>query len=247
MIVEKNRAPFEAISEEEQQVISQVSGINLKSMTVEEAVKVNALCEMYLAIRSIIEDIRVDDDNPNSPRIFNTVKLDTGQLSRIKNNKWNQEYGIAFPAVFIHFVNVYYLVGASNVNEGRGTCRIHFVLNRLNNEDDVFEQDGFKVYQKIVQAITAHKGEFPALVNRFQLAYFDQPLTFDDGLQPYWIDYEVYFSDYTSYRYKDYVERYVVMPPFTDHSDQLPASNTEGHTDHHDPTIETAAGIQIPQ
>lgn len=246
MIVEKNKAPIEEVIEEEKEVISDVVGIDLKSMTAEEAAKVNAMCEMYLAVRSIIENIRVDDNDPNSPRLFKTVKLDTGQLNRIKNNKWNQEYGLAFPAVFIHFVNVYYLVGASNINEGRGTCRIHFVLNRLNNEDDEFEQDGFKVYQKIVQAITQHKGEFPALVNRFQLAYFDQPLTFDDGLQPYWIDYDVYFSDYTSYRYKDYVERYVVMPPFTDHSDQIPEANPDEHEDHHDPTIDTAAGIQIP-
>mgnify|MGYP000434086623 FL=1 len=70
------------------------------------------------------------------------------------------------------------------------------------------------------------------------------PETFDDGVQPYWIDYEVAFNDYTSYRYKDYVERYIVMPPFTNHSDQLKENNQDGHENHTTPTIEDAVKIE---
>ena len=73
------------------------------------------------------------------------------------------------------------------------------------------------------------------------MAYWDQPLSFDDGLQPYWIDYDIWFSEYSSYRYKKYVDCYVVIPPFTNHSDQLPESNPNEHENHESPTIEETA------
>lgn len=212
-----------------------------KATTIEEAVAMNAMCEVYLAVRKILEGIHVDPDNENSPLLFRTVKIDNGQLTRIKHDESNKEYAIAFPACFIHFIDMYWNVGSYRINEGKCVLRLHYVLNRLNNGDDYFEMDGFRAFTLINDAINAHKAEFPALVNRFQLQYWDQPLSFDDGVQPYWIDYQVWFYDYTSYKMKNYVDRYVVVPPFTNHSDQLPESNPEEHENHQDPTIEDAA------
>ena len=212
----------------------------------EEYTTDNGMIEAYKAVRKILEGIKENPDDPDSPRLFKTVKMDTGQLSRIKNNSVNREYGIAFPAVFIHFVDVYYNQGTASISEGRGTMRIHYILNRLNNGDDDFETEGMDVFRRIIKAIEENKSSFPALVSRFQLQYWDQPLTFDDGLQPYWIDYQIWFSDFTAYRYKNYVDAYVVSPPFTNHSDQNETANPDHLPDKTEPTFEECAGFETP-
>ena len=74
----------------------------------EEAVRTYALAEAYKAVRSILADIPSNPDDPNSEPLFKTIKMDNGQLARIKGSKLNEEYGIEFPAVFIHFIEVYY-------------------------------------------------------------------------------------------------------------------------------------------
>jgi len=244
MIVDKKKR--QEVSQDITEVINDdgTTSVDLKNLTVEEAVKVNALSEVYLALRSILEQIHIDPDDDTSPLLFKTIKLETGQLTRIKTNEFNKEYVIGFPACFIHYINMNWLVGQSNINAGRCTVRVHYVLNNLNNGDDDVELSGFRTFELINSAINANKDKFPALVNKFQLAYWDMPETFDDGVQPYWIDYEVAFNDYTSYRYKDYVERYIVMPPFTNHSDQLPEHNQDGHENHTEPTIEETAQFE---
>ena len=236
MIVEKHKSqPCEAERKEET-VVKPIS-------QEEEMVKTNAIVEAYKAVRKILESIPSDPDDPNSPPLFKTIKMDNGQLSRVKLDKWNQEYGIAFPAVFIHFIDVYYNQGTARISEGKGVMRIHYVLNRLNNSDDGEdgELEGLMVYQRIVAAIESNKTQFPALVSRFQLQYWDQPLSFDDGLQPYWIDYQIWFSDYTAYRYKDYVDAYIVQPPFTNHSDQNEIANPDNLPDDKSVTYEESS------
>ena len=203
----------------------------------------NPMIEAYLAVKKILSEIHIDDD-PNKPLLFKTIKLDNGQLARIKNKKENSEFAMGFPAVLIHYINIYYNVGQMNIAEGKGTMRLHYILNTLNNSDDDKEIEGFKVYQQINSAIQARKDEFPALVSRFQLAYWDQPLSFDDGLQPYWIDYDIWFKDFSNYVYKDYVETYIVIPPFTDHSDQLPENNIHNHPDHTTEDMDNQASIE---
>ena len=210
---------------------------------VEEVVVDNGLIGAYKAVRKILEGIRENPNDPNSPPYFKTIKMDNGQLSRIKNNKANNEYALAFPAVLIHFIDVYYNQGMSRVSEGKGVMRIHYILNRLNNGDDEFELEGLKVYQRIIEAIESNKDKFSALVSRFQLQYWDQPLTFDDGLQPYWIDYQIWFNDYTTYIYKDYVETYVSHPPFTQHSDQNETANPDHLPDNHDIKFDDSSGF----
>lgn len=238
MIVDK----YKPLEQEETQAIQQT--VTDSPITQEKEVyTTNALCEVYKAVKNILGDLKLDDRDPNSPPLFRTIKLNNGQLSRLKNNKWNKEYALAFPAVFLHFIDVRYLVQQSRIGEGRATMRIQYVLNRLNNSDAEYELEGYELFQKINAAIQERKNEFPALTERFQLAYFDQPETFDDGLQPFWIDYEVWFSEYSSYRYKNYVDRYIVAPPFTNHSDQDKGCNPDAHDNHKTPVIEDVAGF----
>ena len=246
MIVDKSI--LDALTQEEvEDIQEQVKETQQKVTTIEEAVTVNAMCEVYLTVRQILEGIHVNPNDENSPLLFKTIKIDNGQLIRIKHNEYNKEYALAFPACFIHFIDMYWNVGQYKINEGKGVLRLHYVLNRLNNGDDDVEMDGFRAFTLINDAINANKDKFPALVNRFQLQYWDQPLTFDDGVQPYWIDYQIWFYDYTSYAMKDYVDRYVVIPPFTNHSDQEPECNTENHENHTEPTIEEAAQYVLPE
>lgn len=239
MIVDKHPTS-PVIQPEEELEQEQPSG---GTTQVEEAYETNAMVEAYRAVRRILETIKEDPDDPDSPQLFKTIKLDNGQLSRVKNNKHNLEYGFAFPAVFIHFIDVYYNVGTSRIAESRGTMRIHYILNRLNNSDDEFETEGLEVYQRIVNAIEAQKTTFPSLVSRFQLQYWDQPLSFDDGLQPYWIDYQIWFNDYTNYQYKNYVDVYASHPPFTQHSDQNEIANPDNLPDNKDRKFEDVVGF----
>lgn len=206
------------------------------------ATQVNPLTAAYNAVREILLTIKEDENDPNSRPYFKTIKLDNGQLARVKGSKRNLEYPIVFPAVFIHFIDVNYNVGQSNIAEGKGSMRIHYVLNRLNNSDDVFEAEPLEMFSRINTAIQDQKGKYTALSRRFQLKYWDQPLSFDDGLQPCWIEYDIWFNDYTAYTQRNYVERYIVAPPFTDHSDQV-ETHRNGHEDHDNPLYEEVAGF----
>lgn len=210
---------------------------------IQEAVETNAMIGAYKAVREILSSIKKDPKDPDSPPLFKTIKLDNGQLTRIKHNEHNKEYGVVFPAVFIHFINIYYNVGTSKIAEGKGTMRIHYVLNRLNNSDDEVECEGMEIYSRIVSAIEEQKSKFPALVSRFQLEYWDQPLSFDDAVQPYWIDYQIWFQDYTAYAYKNYQDVYVTVPPFTQPSDQNEIANPDNMPNHEDPKFEDIAGF----
>lgn len=215
------------------------SSVPIDNEPIAEPWEGNPMTEIFNAVKSILKDIKRDNGEP----LFRTIKLNYGQLSRIKHDQHNHESALAFPAAFIHLINVRWLVQTSRIGEGRGELRICYVLNRLNNGDDEYQTEGFEVFKRINQAINDRKGDFPIFTERLQLTYWDQVENFDDGLQQYWITYEVWFKDYTSYQYKDYVERYIVIPPFTNHSDQLEENNQDGHEDHDDPQFEDVAGF----
>lgn len=225
---------------------------NTQQNTVEEPIftetvaePINPLTAAYNAVREIISTIREDENNPDSPPYFKTIKFDNGQLARVKGRYRNLEYPIVFPAVFIHFIDVNYKVGQANIAEGKGSMRIHYVLNRLNNSDDIVETEGLEMFSRINTAIQEQKSKYPALAKKFQLAYWDQPLSFDDGLQPYWIEYDIQFNDLSAYTQRNYVERYIVAPPFTDHSDQ-DEDKRNGHEDHNEPLYEDLPGFVYP-
>ena len=239
MIVDKNKPEVPEVAMPDIEESETYNGIQ----TEQELYEANPLSEIYRAVAGILRDLKVDPKNPDSPPLFRTIKQNQGQLTRIKNNKYNLEGAIAFPAAFIHLINIRWLVQTSRIGEGRADLRICFVLNRLNMGDDEYQTEGYDVFQIVHNAIEANKSKLNPLAERCQLTYFDQVENFDDGLQQYWITYEVWFRNYSAYRYKDYVERTLVVPPFTNHSDQLPENNLDSHDDHQDPLFEDVAGF----
>ena len=129
-----------------------VSTENRKVTTPEEVVK-NPFAEMYYAVKRALLTIRENPEVPTSPPFFKTIAIDNGQYLRIIRDT-NMEMEVAFPAIFIHFVNVRYLVQQQRIGEGRATMRVRFILNNLNNSDPDKECEPFEVFQRIKVAIT---------------------------------------------------------------------------------------------
>ena len=206
-----------------------------------EEVMENPFVSVYQAVRRAILTVREDPDNPLSPAFFKTIAIDNGQFARIVRNE-NTEYETAFPAVFIHFINIRYLVQQQRIGEGRATMRIRFILDTLNNSDPERECDPFIVFQRLNIAIQDAKDREPALGERCNLTYFDMPQT-TNMLQAYWIDYEVWFRETSAWKYRHWVERYLVMPPFTQHSD-APQHDGGGHGRHPHPSYDEATGFE---
>ena len=209
-------------------------------ITIPESVPKNPLDEIYKAVKKIILTIKEDEEDPKSPSLFKTVKIDNGQFERIIRSE-NLEMEIAFPAVFIHFTNVRYLVQQQRIGEGRATMRVRFILNTLNNQDEDKECYPFYVFQKINMAIQDAKDTEPALNERCNLTYYDMPTT-TNMLQAYWIDYEVWFREDSAWKYRKWLKKYLVMPPFTNHDD-APERNENQHDSHTSPTYNEVTGI----
>lgn len=198
-----------------------------------ELVSENAFVNMYHAVKRAILTIRENEEEPLSEPYFKTIAIDNGQFARIVRDE-NMEMEVAFPAIFIHFINVRYLVQQQRIGEGRATMRIRFILNTLNNQDPERECDPFIVFQRLNIAIQDAKNHEPALNERCSLLYFDMPNT-TNMLQAYWVDYEVWFRESSAWKYRDWVQRYLVIPPYTNHSD-APQHDKEGHGNHTKPT-----------
>lgn len=207
---------------------------------VPEVVYQNPLEEVYQATKRAILTIKEDESTMESLPFFKTIAIDTGQFARLVRSE-NTEFETAFPAVFIHFINVRYLVQQQRIGEGRATMRIWFILNTLNNQDTEQECAPFHVFQRINMAIQEAKNREPALNERCNLSYFDMPAT-TNMLQAYWVDYEVWFRDMSTWKYKDWVEKYLVMPPFTNHSD-APEHDEERHGNHPIPKHKEVTGF----
>lgn len=212
-----------------------------KEVILPEQVPENPFVNMYEAVRRALLTLRENPDNPSTPPYFKTVRMDNGQYERIIRDD-NMEYEVAFPAVFVHFTNVRYLVQQQRLGEGRATMRIRFILNNLNNSDSSMECEPFRIFQRINVAIQDAKSYEPALNERCNLLYFDMPTT-TNMLQAYWVDYEVWFRESSAWKYRKWVERYVVMPPFTDHSD-APQHDDENHGDHKVPGYDEVTGYK---
>lgn len=206
-----------------------------------EQVAENPFVNMYEAVKRAILTLRERPADPQSGPLFRTIMIDTGQFSRIVRDQ-NLEMEIAFPAIFIHFVNVRYLVQQQRIGEGRATMRIRFILNALNNSDPERECEPFRVFQRLNVAIQDAKNYEPALNERCNLLYFDMPQTVN-MLQAYWIDYEVWFRESSAWKYRDWVKRYLVMPPFTQHSD-APEHDTASHGFHAEPSYDKATDFE---
>lgn len=208
-------------------------------VVVPEPYQPNPFVDMYQAVKRTLLTIREDAENPLSPPFFKTIAIDNGQFLRIIRDT-NLELEVAFPAIFIHFINVRYLVQQQRIGEGRATMRIRFVLNNLNSSDPDKECEPFEVFQRINVAIQDAKNREPAINERCNLTYFDMPQT-TNMLQAYWIDYEVWFREISAWKYRDWLERYLVIPPFTNHSD-APQHNNNHHGDHPNPKYREVTG-----
>lgn len=177
----------------------------------------NTMGDVYQAIKRAIITIREDEENPDSPQFFKTIAVDTGQFERIMS-KTNTEYETAFPACFVRFTNVHFLVAQQRIGEGRATLRIRFILNRLDNQNVDWETYPFHIAEILNQAIQTAKDTEESLQERCNLQYFDMPQS-TNMLQAYWLDYEIYFKITSSYKYNDWIKKKVIVPPFTNHSD----------------------------
>jgi hypothetical protein len=212
-----------------------------REIPVPEMQEKNPFVEMYAAVKRAILTVREHPFNPLSEPFFKTIAIDSGQFQRIVRSE-NTEMEIAFPAVFIHFTNIRYLVQQQRIGEGRATMRVRFILHTLNHADAERECDPFVVFQRLNTAIQDAKDRETALSERCNLMYFDMPLT-TNMLQAYWIDYEVWFRETAAWKYRNWIPRHLVMPPFTNHSD-APERDTTGHGNHDKPQYEDVSGFE---
>lgn len=180
----------------------------------------NAVMEALEAIKQILKKVRWEYGVADSPLIFKTVQRDTGQYQRIIMKEHNNEFTLGFPAAFFHLINWRYLTSAKRINEGRAELRIKFILNRLNPQDDYHDFDVEYVAERIHETIQEEIPNYPILQERCQLMYIDPMESFDNSLQPCWMTYELWFKTDNIWYSRNRIQKYVVMPPFTNHSDQ---------------------------
>lgn len=198
----------------------------------------NSVMQILEAIKQILRNVTWEYGVEGSPLVFKTVQRDTGQYNRIVTKNHNNEYTLGFPAAFYHLINWRYLTSAKRINEGRAELRIKFILNRLNPNDDYHDVDVEYVAERIHETIQQEIPNYPCLQERCQLEYIDPMESFDHGLQPCWMTYEIWFKADNVWFDRNRIEKYVVMPPFTNHSDQdetIPDINPDNHTNANHP------------
>lgn len=195
-------------------------------------VEANGPMDVLTAMKEILRKVTWEYGVSNSPTIFRTVQVDDGQYERIISPNGNKEETMGFPAAFVHFIEWRYLVQQSRINEGRATLRIKFILNRLNVHDEGHDMDVYYVAERIHQTIQENIANYECLQERCQLQYVDPMESFDDGLQPCWMTYEVWFKQRNIWVTRNKIYKKFVCPPFTNHADQdtsIEGINPDGH------------------
>ena len=221
-----------------------------ESVEIPEQVASNGPIDVLKAMKEILKKVTWQYGVPDSPQIFKTVQVDDGQYERVINTKGNLEEPIGFPCAFVHFINWHYLVQANRINEGRSELRIRFILNRLNNHDGDNDMEVYYVAERIHQTIVENIPNYPCLQERCQLEYVDPMESFDHGLQPCWMTYEIWFRQTNIWITRRKIYKKLVMPPFTNHADQDP--EVEGVNPHnhnnldHPRTYDEATSFTIP-
>lgn len=193
----------------------------------------NGPIDVLNTIKKILRKVTWEYGVEGSPLIFKTVKIDDGQYERIISSKGNQEETMGFPAAFVHFINWHYLVQQARINEGRAVLRIRFILNSLNVHEDGHDTDVYYVAERIHQTIQENISQYECLQERCQLQYVDPMESFDHGLQPCWMTYEVWFKQRNIWIKRNKVYKKFVCPPFTNHADQdksIEGINPDDHT-----------------
>ena len=193
----------------------------------------NGPADVLKAIKEILRKVTWEYVVEGSPLIFKTVQIDDGQYERIISSKGNQEETMGFPAAFVHFINWHYLVQQARINEGRAVLRIRFILNSLNVHEDGHDMDVYYVAERIHQTIQEQISQYECLQERCQLQYIDPMESFDHGLQPCWMTYEIWFKQANIWIRRNKMYKKFVCPPFTNHADQdksIEGINPDGHT-----------------
>lgn len=198
-----------------------------------EQIEANGAIEVIHSVMAILREVTWEYGVDDSPKIFKTVQYDDGQYNRIiRKTGGNLEEGIAFPAAFVHLIDVNWNVTAQRFNEGMATLRIRFVLNRLDTHNAKHDTDVYYVAERVHQTITELKGNYDCLSERCVLQYVDPMESFDNSLQPCWMTYDIRFRTTSIWISRKKVKRRIVQPPFTNHADQDqsdPANNLFGH------------------
>lgn len=205
-----------------------------------EQIEANGAIEVLHSMMAILREVTWEYGVPNSPKIFKTVQYDDGQYERLsKRSSSNLEEGIALPAAFVHFIDVNWLTSAQRFRDGRATLRIRFLLNRLDTHNADHDTDVYYVAERIHQTVLELKGNYDCLTKRCNLTYVDPMESFDNGIQPCWVTYSIWFTTVNIWITRRRVLRKIVCPPFTNHADQDPTdkdSNIHGHTNLSHPT-----------
>lgn len=186
-------------------------------------VESNGPMDVLKAMKEILRSVTWEYGVPGSPKIFATVQIDDGQYERIISPSGNKEETLGFPAAFVHFINWRYLVQQSRINEGRAELRIRFILNSLNVHEDGHDMDVYYVAERIHQTIQESISKYECLQERCQLEYIDPMESFDHGLQPCWMTYEIWFKQRNIWATRNKIYKKFVCPPFTNHADQDPS------------------------
>lgn len=191
----------------------------------------NGMIEVFKAIKTILKDTRWKYNDPDSEKIFKTVQFNAGQYEYEVTGDGNTMYEIAFPAAFVSFINMRWISSQNTVNEGTAELRIQFVMNTLNNLDDDKDTELFYVGQRIIQSIQERRYEFPCLRKECKLTFMDTATYMHNGLQSCWLTYSIKFTEVSVWAERNRVRKFIVVPPFTNHSDQ--ANPEEQNPMHH--------------
>ena len=186
-------------------------------------VEPNGPMDVLKAMKEILRSVTWKYGVPDSPKIFATVQIDDGQYERIISPSGNKEETLGFPAAFVHFINWRYLVQQSRINEGRAELRIRFILNSLNVHEDGHDMGVYYVAERIHQTIQESISKYECLQERCQLEYVDPMESFNHGLQPCWMTYEIWFKQRNIWATRNKIYKKFVCPPFTNHADQDPS------------------------
>lgn len=212
-------------------------------------VESNGPMDVLKAMKEILRSVTLEYGVPNSPKIFRTVQIDDGQYERIISPSGNKEETLGFPAAFVHFINWRYLVQQSRINEGRAELRIRFILNSLNVHEDGHDMGVYYVAERIHQTIQESISKYECLQEHCQLEYVDPMESFDHGLQPCWMTYEIWFKQRNIWATRNKIYKKFVCPPFTNHADQDPTIegvNPDGHNNLDHPRTYDEATDYIP-
>ena len=248
MLVDKKNGTVVSGNTTNAQKVNKVNDDNTKTITELSEMPDNSIVDVYKAIKEIVKGVRWKYNDEKSELIFKTVQFNGSQYEYIIEGDTNPMAEIAFPAAFIHFINVRCNSSQSSINNGTAELRIRVVMNTLNNYDDDKDTVLYYVCQRVIQTITEQRYNYDCLKKYLKLTYVDTADRFHDGLQAAWITFDVKFQEISVWVKRNRTTRYIVAPPFTNHSDQSDpkTQNIHNHTNaDHPQTYDEATSYDL--